>query len=199
MHRTGTSAVAGALSKIGVDFGKNLMPANPFNEKGYFEDIRVVRLNDIVLKSHNASWKEPKPVNCFNLQESKVAREIIQSLQKPLWGMKDPRFCLTLKAWWRELILYEKDIKVIITFRSPEAIAQSLEHRDRFSERKSYELIKEYWFHLIKAIIDLQISPIIILYENLIKNPEKELSKTGLEVSKEAINFIDPRLNHAER
>ena len=37
MHRSGTSAVAGVLTKLGGGLPKHLMAANWGNERGYFE------------------------------------------------------------------------------------------------------------------------------------------------------------------
>src|SRR6266446_4116031 len=42
MHRSDTSALCGALNLLGVDFGKHLMPATKWNEKGYWEHAEIV-------------------------------------------------------------------------------------------------------------------------------------------------------------
>lgn len=43
MHRCGTSPLTGALSLLGFSAGLQLMPANAFNARGYFEDIPLNR------------------------------------------------------------------------------------------------------------------------------------------------------------
>ena len=42
MHRSGTSAVCGALDVLGVNFGQRLAPAAKDNEKGYWEHPEIV-------------------------------------------------------------------------------------------------------------------------------------------------------------
>src|SRR6266446_6985151 len=51
MHRSGTSALCGALDVLGVNFGKHLMTANEANTKGYWEHPEIVALHDELLRS----------------------------------------------------------------------------------------------------------------------------------------------------
>ncbi len=41
MHRSGTSAMTGLLSKLGASPGSDLLPANPSNPKGFFENKKL--------------------------------------------------------------------------------------------------------------------------------------------------------------
>ena len=59
MHRSGTSAISGALNAIGVDFGKELAEASYDNPIGYFENNRIQDLNDLILKELGVSWDYP--------------------------------------------------------------------------------------------------------------------------------------------
>ena len=45
MHRSGTSLIAGVLHEMGVNMGSNLMKADEYNPKGYFEDIEIYKFN----------------------------------------------------------------------------------------------------------------------------------------------------------
>jgi len=56
MHRSGTSAFTGALKIAGFDLGRDIMQANEYNVKGYFENNKIVELNDKILDYFNASW-----------------------------------------------------------------------------------------------------------------------------------------------
>lgn len=63
MHRSGTSALAGALNLVGVNFGSNLMPAQASeNPKGYWEHLDIVRTHDDVFTLFGASWDDPRPL-----------------------------------------------------------------------------------------------------------------------------------------
>ena len=37
MHRSGTSVLAGTLNIMGADLGKNILPPDKSNERGYFD------------------------------------------------------------------------------------------------------------------------------------------------------------------
>ena len=58
MHRSGTSALAGALSCLGIQFlssNDELFRAID-NPNGFFERPSVVKLSDDLLKTHDWSW-----------------------------------------------------------------------------------------------------------------------------------------------
>ena len=168
MHRGGTSAVAGTLHRLGVDFGPRLMPANADNPAGYYEHNDVVNLHDRFLGRLGASWDDPFPPEFDANVWPDLApapglpsyrEELIAILRRdfadedgrppaPLWGLKDPRLCLLL-PWWEPLwaALGSEPIFVIV-LRSPEAVAASLGRRDGFSTGKSNLL----WLqHLLRA------------------------------------------------
>ena len=50
MHRSGTSALSGALAQMGVDFGKRLTSPSRHNPKGYLEHPEIVTLHDSLLE-----------------------------------------------------------------------------------------------------------------------------------------------------
>ena len=61
MHRSGTSALAGALGVLGVDLGSNLMPANEDeNARGYFEDVELTAFNEALLDHLGYTWDDPR-------------------------------------------------------------------------------------------------------------------------------------------
>ncbi|WP_242311833.1 hypothetical protein [Bacillus cereus group sp. BfR-BA-01331] len=73
-----------------------LLKPSATNPKGYLENIDFVNLNDQTLNSVGATWD--------NLPISENIKCIIGILQyiaffykqnKPIWGLKDPRICLT--------------------------------------------------------------------------------------------------------
>ena len=61
MHRSGTSAVAGSLQRVGVDFGPRLMPATEANARGYYEHIDLVNVHDRLLLALGRSWDDTYP------------------------------------------------------------------------------------------------------------------------------------------
>ncbi len=51
MHRSGSSALAGALELLGVPLGGPLMPPARDNERGFFELAGMVALHDELLEA----------------------------------------------------------------------------------------------------------------------------------------------------
>lgn len=157
MHRGGTSAVAGMLHRLGVDFGPRLMPANADNPAGYYEHNDVVNLHDRFLGRLGAAWDDPFPpaydagvwpglapapgLPTYREELLAILRRDFSGADgrppAPVWGLKDPRLCLLLPWWapiWAEL---DSEPCFLIVLRSPEAVAASLGRRDGFSTAKS--------------------------------------------------------------
>jgi O-antigen biosynthesis protein len=101
MHRSGTSALCGALHLMGVDFGNRLMPATDANAKGYSEHEEIVRAHDRLLTSLGSYWDDDEP-----MPPRWVEREITHEVQADLvgifkrdfapihlFGIKDRRMC----------------------------------------------------------------------------------------------------------
>ena len=56
-HRSGTSMIAGVLSKMGVFVGDDLiMDTMPENPKGYYEDREAVAINADLLEESDGGW-----------------------------------------------------------------------------------------------------------------------------------------------
>jgi hypothetical protein len=156
MHRSGTSAVAGSLHRLGVDFGPRLMPPTPDNVRGYFEHIDIVNLHDRLLLAAGSSWydTDPKPPGWPPEAETARFRDDLRELLRrdfgaaPLWGVKDPRLCRLL-PWWQPLWV---ELRVrplfVIVLRDPREVAASLARRDGFSAGKAYLL---WLLHVLAA------------------------------------------------
>ena len=63
MHRSGTSAAAGILVKLGGAQPKTLMPAEGGNERGYFESQALMTFHDELLASAGSSWTDWRQFN----------------------------------------------------------------------------------------------------------------------------------------
>ena len=155
MHRSGTSAVAGCLQRLGVDLGPRLMPATAANRKGYYEHIDVVNLHDRLLMSLGVGWDTITPWPERWWEDERTARfrvELLGLLRRDfgpavLWGIKDPRMCRLLR-WWRSLWAELATEPVfLIVVRDPRQVAASLQRRDGISQTKSYVL----WWHYMLA------------------------------------------------
>lgn len=107
-HRSGTSLTAQWLHRGGIDMGKTLIPPNPSNPDGHFEDSRAVRLHESWLGRQGSDWLfhdecvlRPDAALGDGLDAYIAARDA--AAQGQPWGIKDPRLVLALPAWTKRL------------------------------------------------------------------------------------------------
>lgn len=145
MHRSATSLMAKGLSMAGVHMGDRLLGADPTNPYGHFEDLEFIEMNEQILESAGGSWNNPPPEE--NIAEVGVMlRDNIWELiekrnnEHRLWGWKDPRTTLTIKAYLPMLT----SPHFFTCFRGPREVAASLKKRDGMQFEKGVQLAMEY-------------------------------------------------------
>jgi len=140
MHRSGTSALAGLLNHLGVEMGSFLMPAQDgVNEKGFWEQEKIVSIHDRLLQYYGLSWDDPRhlPQDWWLQEFSQNCLDEICSIladdmkAKPLWAIKDPRICRLVPLW--RLVFSRLNIEpfFLCIVRNPLEVAASLYSRDR--------------------------------------------------------------------
>ncbi len=136
MHRSGTSAVTGALGALGFhtphsDDRWGWHPTNP----DHWESIALNRFDGGVLAAEGGSWDAPPDPSATEtdgpfpgaLSEAVEAANVAFREEGPLvW--KDPRVCLLLPAWRQVL---PAPLAAVLVWRSPLAVARSVHRRDR--------------------------------------------------------------------
>ncbi len=141
MHRSGTSAVTGALSHFGIALGKKLLEPGDDNPKGYWENERAVSIHEALLHGLQRHWSDVRPLPT-DWRESAVARHAENEVRAlvdeefadaPLWAVKDPRICWFLPLWLD--VLKERGIrpKVLMVARRPSEVAASIHARNGWS------------------------------------------------------------------
>src|SRR4051794_9430892 len=107
MHRTGTSALAGALGLLGVRLPARLMPSAEDNPKGFFEPNQVVSIHERLLASIGSHWFSYGriPEEWFASAEAAAfADELAEAVREDygdaaLFVVKDPRLCRLMPLW----------------------------------------------------------------------------------------------------
>lgn len=212
MHRSGTSALTGALSLAGLYPGRVLYRPTEFNAKGNFENIRITRLNDKILAVLDATWDDTLQIEkeWWKLEKIDVFRqEIITIILEELNEnnsilIKDPRLSILLPLYLE--LLTRLDIKpaFVICVRNPLECAASLERRNSLPLEKSlllwmdYELKAEYYSR--------NYTRIFLYYHHLLDDPGKvlliikEKLRQDITVNPETIkavaSFLDRELKH---
>ena len=156
MHRSGTSTMAGLMDLLGFSVGKNLMPWNEFNAKGYFECTAIVAIHDELLDALGSCWHDIRflPAGWLASASAQKAKAQLILLFKTEYAdqvvgvLKDPRICHLLPLWLE--IFGELNIKPVFIFsrRYPDEVIASLAKRDTIPENSSRLL---YISHLLDA------------------------------------------------
>lgn len=202
MHRSGTSMLTNIIEKAGYYVGpkNDLIAAAADNEKGFFERVSIAQANDLILQLCGASWDNPP-------RQEDIERIKVDPFLKPLLRVyndqdraviKDPRMCLTFPVW-KDLI--SKNLKFVYITRDPEAVAASLQKRNKFDPDRSRRLYDEYNAQAAKLINDHETFE--ITYEDLFTDRQDEVLSdlaTFLGASQNLVqlgkSIIDPRLDH---
>ena len=200
MHRSGTSAVAGALRLLGVDLGTELMQPGPDNPKGFWEHAGVVAIHDRLLAALDRSWNDPRPLpgQWLESEAAATAAAELESLLReefgnaPLWGVKDPRMCRLLPLWLPVLGRMGVQPTALFVLRHPQEVAASLIARNDWPVGLSRLLWIE---HLLDAEAASREMPrAVLLYETLLEGPEK-----GLVTSLDDLGIQLPQRTAAQR
>ncbi len=180
MHRSGTSMVSRMLNLCGVYLGgeNELLPATADNPEGFWENINFVNINEKILKGRKSTWDTPPShepgwelSGLFDKYRQDAKTLIKGMAMNSHWGWKDPRTSLTL-PFWRQLI---PDLKIIICVRNPLEVAQSLSHRNGFSDKFTLDLWKTYYDSLLSNPIPE--NQIITHYQSYFIEPVTELHR----------------------
>ncbi len=138
MHRSGTSAVAGMLGRLGlcVPWGDDLIPATATNAGGHWESKQLVGLNHRLLARHGGTWSAPPDLSAgweFDPGLDDLAREAAALFESSLGSRpaawKDPRLCVVLPFWQR---VVRPPTAAVFVYREPLEVAASLTARNGF-------------------------------------------------------------------
>lgn len=136
MHRSGTSATAGALAAIGIPTapeGDLLVKAGASNARGHWESRSLMEANNMLFRHFGGTWSAPPRLSGDWYEQASLSGIRAESAlrfgrafaQRPaLW--KDPRLCITL-PFWRSLL--EPPFAAVFVYRSPMEVAKSLKAR----------------------------------------------------------------------
>lgn len=140
MHRSGTSAVAGAIDLLGAERPASMLQGGPSNPLGYFEAYTVIYVNDRILRMAECTWYDSLGFDPEALDP--VARKTAMALINIAIGaefpnaslllLKDPRLCLLLDYWLPMLDAMQIEPKVLLVLRRPDEVIASLGKRDAF-------------------------------------------------------------------
>ena len=209
MHRSGTSAIAGALRLCGAWVGEEseLTGANVENPKGFWERRDIRQICDRLLHSAGADWWK---LASFELdaiphailtEERRRFQKIVSKLNEhKTWIIKEPRLCLLLPA----LCDYVENPVCIHIFRNPLEVARSLKKRSGFSISAGLALWEAYNVHALNSC--RQLPHILISHSSLMIHPVETINRLYEQLEELSVpqllkpdrklveQFIDPNL-----
>jgi hypothetical protein len=182
----------------------DLIPSNPNNPEGFWENKRFVRINSRVLDQLRGAWDCPPAIPedwvGDGLAPYRAEAEVLLAdfADREPWGWKDPRNCLTLPFWQSIL----RPIPVVIVVRNPLEVAKSLRERNGFSYALGLTLWQDYNQRLIESVAECD--RIVTHYDACLQNPESELRRlmsfVGFSVDEATIEQVAdvhrPELRH---
>ncbi|MEM6795597.1 MAG: glycosyltransferase [Acidobacteriota bacterium] len=151
------------LAAMGVDVGQELVPADPNNRKGYFEDGRFLALNRQLLAGGCSAddgghpdwgWTENETFDRGALEGAREAgRQLLERIgpRSGVWAFKDPRSSLLLDYWDG---LLGKDARFLLVYRYPWDVADSMQRlgADVFLRRPDYA--PRIWSYYNRHLLD---------------------------------------------
>lgn len=213
MHRSGTSALAGTLAQLGVDFSTHLIDAAEDNPKGFFEHADIWQLDQELLEGLGSQWDDPLPLPA-GWPDSALAAEVIPRLRaivqrdfcgSTLAGIKDPRMCRLLPAWlpWLGEAGFAPCATLVV--RDPVEVMASLAKRDQLPAAQ----VAWIWLrHLLEAEAATRGLPrVVVRYAELLRDWRAEVGRIASaldvawpvapEAAAPAIDaFLEPTLRH---
>jgi len=183
MHRSGTSVIARGLEALGVSLGDNLMkPVAGYNEKGFFEDMDVYRLNERLLGKMGSTWHTLTPLEAdalrgprFTAERQEAANILRTKLGVMPFAFKDPRTAVLLPLWQCVFEDLGLDDRYVIAVRNPLESAASLEARDGMAPAKAMLLWSK---HLLDALQHSQgRQRVFVSFDRILSAPGEQLGR----------------------
>ena len=208
MHRSGTSALTGALSSAGVFVGgeQELTGTNWENPKGFFERRDARNICDALLHGSGADWWKVSRFSPDNADHEVVRAkrseigELVSQLNERAenaWALKEPRLCVLLPIFRSFL---SKPFAIIVA-RHPVEVARSLRRRNGFPIAVGMALWEAYMCSAMQHAADLE--HFVVRYDEILDEPERLFAElfewleqrgvAGLDATA-AINSISPEL-----
>jgi len=174
MHRSGTSALTGALGALGFNTPH---PGDrmdwPESNPEHWESVSLAAYNDDLLTRLGGSWEAPP-----DLPLKWEGDDALSELGSPLpilnaafpesgpcvW--KDPRLCLLLPFWKTSL---PSPIAAVLVWRSPLAVARSLQKRDGMYLADGIALWERYNRAALRNLVGL--NTFVCSYETVVRDP----------------------------
>jgi len=206
MHRSGTSLLSGLIAQAGVDLGQHIMAAAPDNPKGFWENQRIVDLNEKILNYLGLSWSswEPLPDGWHRQAGLQSLRNQLAQILDDEFGdsdifcIKDPRLCRLMPLWLEVCADKGIALRCALINRPVSEVVASLQARDSLGRAHAEALWLRYNLDMIAGIAGIE--GVSTGYGALLEDPADALQAIsmllGRSLSVSDTAFADPKLKH---
>ena len=174
MHRSGTSAITGALGALGFETpGQADRMDWPESNPEHWESSALAVFDEEMLARAGGSWDappelpsegRPDPAPGRIVEAAAAARAAYQAEGPLVW--KDPRLCLLL-PYWRQLL--PAPLAAVLVWRSPLAVARSLRTRDGLALGSGVALWERYNRNALEHLTG--VDTYVCSYEAVLEDP----------------------------
>ena len=197
MHRSGTSALAGTLQRLGFRIPEPQLATTPDNPFGFYENVLVRDFNEHVLDLAASSWHDPLPVSTSRLaaHRADIDARLVGMLQSDEFLapclLKDPRFCVNVDIWLDGLGRCDRTVGCILMARHPAAVAASLRARNGLSIAHSLTL----WLKYMLSAEELTRGRLrtVVVYDDLLRDWRGTVGRTVAALGLDPVAEADGR------
>jgi hypothetical protein len=178
MHRSGTSAVTGAIGALGFNVVSPQDRLSPHDSNPeHWESLSVLQHSDAVLAHFGGTWDAPPqlPEGWENddglMDRTGAVAALAAAYPHPgpsVW--KDPRICLLL-PYWRSVL--QAPMAAVLMWRAPLAVARSLHRRNGSPLPYGVALWERYNRSAIANLADTDVY--VLAYDALVEDPAASL------------------------
>ena len=196
MHRSGTSLLTGTLQEAGLVLG-DVVTSAPHNRKGNREALPIRALHDDLLDRSGGAWNQPPSQVVWEPIHLSFRDVLIDGYRgEACWGFKDPRSLFCLQGWLDAL----PQLQPVAIVRHPEAVARSLQARERMPMNDGLELWRIYNLKLLYWMERMDI-PLLHFGSDLdlfCDHASSLINELGLphRLSSQSLQFPDPKLQN---
>jgi hypothetical protein len=185
MHRSGTSALAGAVVRHGFSGPRTALPGADDNPDGFYESHWVVQVNHRILLRAQCTWNlclhfkpETLPAGLDAPLRAEIGRILANEFEaQPAFVVKDPRLCLTLPAWVPAFAPIGAMPVILLLARHPVEVVRSLSVRNQQPVTESLP----HWLHHMLAAEQASrgMRRAVVLYDSLLRDWRGALGLAG--------------------
>lgn len=191
--RSGTSAVAGVLSKLGIDMGVDYLTAFDMNPKGFFQCLRFEELFD-----GQEHYMPRVDLNADPEFAGRLAKVISAKCASGRdWGLKSGRLAFVLPT---VLAACVHPVKLIVTERDRKRSKASWRQHvnDEDGNQTADEIIDEAGDAVERAVAKCGLTPLVVNHDHLCDEPEKIVREiavfVGRPCTEAALSHVDASL-----